>query len=205
MCEPATIMGVVAVVTAATSIAKTAMDAKAANQKASDETAAANQALVLDQQAVLNQQDQANQSAALEKTERLRLAMRERAALRSSSAEGGVSGATPTQLEGDTYQASSYDIGVLEANRQNYMKQTELEKVSIRNRAQSRLNEAAAGRKSGLYTGLQIGGQVLSGAMGVAGAVKGGGGGGDAGQWEYGSGSFGDPGAGVSDFSTGEF
>lgn len=207
MCNPIAIMGVAVAVSTITSIAGTVMSANAANDAADRQTKSAQDAAAIDMQQLQQQQEEANAATALDKTERLRQAMKERAALRSSSADGGVAGISPDSLEQNSYMSAGNDISILEANRSNFNQQTQLEKQAVRSRAQSRINEAQAGRKSGWATGLQIVGQVAGGVSKFAG-LGGGSAGGDTmaeGGLDQTWGEWDNSGSGAGQWSTGEY
>lgn len=189
MCNPAAIvMAVMSVASTAMSVAAQSQQIEAMNDQANAarsaseantkmEADAAANAAAQDYMAVGAQQDEINQQAAQEKQQRALLAMRERAALRVSAGEAGLAGGVVDGAIKDTYMNESADMGTLEANRANKIKQAQLSKGQIQATAQGRVNQGISNMRSTFaqnpnktapsawVSGLQIGMAGASGAM----------------------------------------
>jgi hypothetical protein len=115
------------------------------------------------------QSNQITQSSQNELNERERMRMIDEGKIRTTSGESGVAGLSVDRLLNDADFQASMDIGSIESNRNNKLKQTEAEKTSAwygavnkSNQAQSSANQANAQRKTALGTGLQIAGSAVS-------------------------------------------
>lgn len=104
------------------------------------------------------QADQLNAQASEEMTQRARQARIERSRLRVAAGESGVGGLATERLINNASFQEGYDVSRIEANRQNKIKQNNLETKSIHARAQSNLNSIS--RPSLLGTALQIAGSI---------------------------------------------
>lgn len=154
-----------AVLMAVTAAASTAMSIQAQNQQAEATADAAKNAAASDYIQQTEQQDQINQQAALDKAERARQAMFERASLRVSQGESGLVGISQDkEMNGVTFN-QAYDTSIIEANRSNKVRQTQVEKDATYSAAKGRINVANSQITSGAMAGLQIG---MSGASGAA-------------------------------------
>lgn len=135
----------------------------AQNRMAQAEAEAASQAALADYNTLVEQQRQINQQTSLEKVERYRQAMRERSRLLVALGEAGVDGFTPGRELANAYLQTSYDVGIMEENRQNRMSQNLLEMGSVSATARSRANVARSKYISPLYGALMIGSAATQG------------------------------------------
>lgn len=156
-------MGIMAAVTAAT----TTMTIKNQNDMAEAQAEQANASAQSQYNALQEEERQINSQAALEKLERQRQALRERASLRVATGESGVAGVNPTRELANVGVQESYDMAILEENRQNKVYQNQSNKGAVQAEAKARNLDAMSKYTGALSSGLQIG------ASGAEGAVKG--------------------------------
>lgn len=162
MCNPAI---AVAIISAVATAASTAMSISAQNDQAEASADAAKNAAAADYQQQVEQQSQVDQQSAIEKSERARQAMIERASLRTAQGESGLAGISPLREMNAIDMKQTYDMSIMDANRNNKIKQIETEKNSTYVNAQGRVNTANASKVSPLMAGLQIGMSGTSGAL----------------------------------------
>lgn len=106
------------------------------------------------------QQRQTNQASQVEQSERLKQGMIERAQISTIAGESGALGFSTDRLIGDSFMQQSVDIGSMETNRANAIKQSQTEAKSNQQRGKSQINSNMSQAGSLLNTGLQIAGDV---------------------------------------------
>lgn len=140
--------------------------ASAGMQYIGGQQAAENQAkAIAEQTAVMQQQanekeKQINAQAANTEAERQKQGMIERAQMKTTAGESGALGFSSDRLLKDSFMQEGTDLMSLEANRQNQIKQTELEKLGYNAKGNTATAEAYAKAPTLVGTGLQIGGDI---------------------------------------------
>lgn len=104
------------------------------------------------------QQKQINQASQVEQSERLKQGMIERAQIATIAGESGALGFSSDRLIGDSFMQQAIDIGSMETNRANAIKQSQTEAKAAQVRSKSTINSNMSQAGSLLGTGLQIAG-----------------------------------------------
>jgi hypothetical protein len=161
MCNPLAVMGVMAVMSAATTTAQVVQ----ANHQADATEAAANNAAAADYTQENAAESQINQQNEQDSLQRAQQAMQERAKLRVSAGDAGIGGISPTRDLVDSFMRESNDQGIIATNNANHIASIEAQKNATYAQDQGRYNVASAGAP-GLWTaGLQIGASTAQGAF----------------------------------------
>lgn len=105
---------------------------------------------------------QINSQAANSEAERNKQGMIERAQMKTIAGESGALGFSSDRLLKDSFMQQGTDLMSMEANRQNQIKQTELEKRGAQAKGNATTADAYAKAPSILGTGLQIGADVAA-------------------------------------------
>jgi type II secretory pathway pseudopilin PulG len=150
MCDPATAMLAISVLSAGVSYVQ-------GQQQAEDSAEAANEATELSYQQNAERQSQVNDQSALDKAERTKQGMLERAKMATISGESGALGLSSDRLIADSFMQEGTDISSLEKNRLNNQTQTSWDNRQAEATGKSRINDAEAKAPSLIQTGLQIG------------------------------------------------
>jgi hypothetical protein len=156
MCEPATLLAISAAVSVVSAGVGYMQQADAAdNQEDAIRDNWAAQQLQIDEQ-----QSQINDNALDEKSKRAKEATIERGRLRAIQGESGLSGVTQERIINESAFNEGTDIAAIEGNRKNSIKQSQVERGSLRANSQSQLNTIQ--QPSLIGTGLQIVGAGLN-------------------------------------------
>lgn len=109
-------------------------------------------------------EEQIRSQEQLQRFERYRQAQREEAKVRVAAGEAGVlGGVSPARSVINAWMQNGYDQGIISANADNQIEQTETEKQSIYAQAQSAINKAKASVTNPFFGTLQVGMSALSG------------------------------------------
>jgi hypothetical protein len=103
--------------------------------------------------AIAEEQEQAQEQASIEEFERTRQALREMGRARVSGAESGALGNSLGAIFNEVGMDQMLDLGLIEANLENTMDKTELQKESAYSATKHSMSEGT----NPLYAGLQIG------------------------------------------------
>ena len=122
------------------------------------QNAAAEQSYQMMLEQTREQQRQINQASQVEQSERLKQGMVERAQIATIAGESGALGFSADRLIGDSFMQQSMDIGSMETNRANAIKQSQMEAKAGRQKSVNAINSAMSSAPSLLGTGLQIAG-----------------------------------------------
>lgn len=140
----------------------TVSKAVGANQAAQNSMNAAAETQAITNAQIQEEERQINQRSALEQSERNKMGMLERAEIKAIAGESGAIGFNTDRLVGDSYMQEGIDIGSLEMNRSNAIKQAEMKKTQAGVKANNAFISAEASSMSLLDTGLQIGAGIYS-------------------------------------------
>jgi hypothetical protein len=173
MCSPTlAVMGVMAVVGAASSYATIDSNNKNAKAQAEATADAANKSAQADYNAMAEKQGQMQEAGNDKKLERTRNAMRERATLRATSADMGLNGALQ-RFEQSQDLNTDLALGAIDHNTENGIAQTNRENEKTFAMNAGRINTAYSYKPtSGLGAGLQIASSTLNSGMAGYGAMK---------------------------------
>ena len=142
--------------------------ASAGMQYVSGQQAAANQADAIRAQTeasykqMAEKEKQINQQYANSEAERQKQGMIERAQVKNTAGESGALGFTSDRLLKDSFMQQGTDLMSMEANRQNAIKQAELEKAGFAAKGSAATAEAYSRAPSLIGTGLQIAGDAVA-------------------------------------------
>ncbi len=165
MCDPVSLallsMGLGAIGSGQQQIAK--------NEQATAEIKAARAAAVSDYSQLMLQQNQINDQSRLEMVERAKQNMRQRASLSSAMAEAGISGNSAAREMVLADQEAAWDTSIIEANRQNRIRQNITDQESVYSNQVSRINVAKSQIKNPWLAGLE---GLLGGLPGLGSALS---------------------------------
>lgn len=102
------------------------------------------------------QQRQIDQASQVEQSERNKQGMMERATIATIAGESGALGFSADRLVGDSFMQQAADIGSMETNRANAIKQSQTEAKAAQMRGTGAINSNMTQAGSLLGTGLQI-------------------------------------------------
>lgn len=108
------------------------------------------------------EQRQINQASQIEQSERNKQGMLERAQIATIAGESGALGFSADRLIGDSFMQQSIDIGSMETNRANAIKQSQTEAKSYQVNGTSQINSNMSKAGSLIGTGLQIGADIYT-------------------------------------------
>lgn len=162
MCNPAV---AVAAGTAALNMYGTAMSIRQQHKAASAQAKAVRESGALDYQALIRQYQEANEDAARLSLQRQLQTARYRSRIRAVHADRGVSGQSPMQILNQALMAESYDLGVIEANRQRAKQQTMGTMQATQMRMKYGLDQARGQEIGSFGQALMIGASGLQGAQ----------------------------------------
>lgn len=143
--------------------ASTTLSIVGQNQAASAEADAARNATIADYNTLQEQERQVNNQSTLERMERMRQAQRERARLRVAMGESGLDGVSPLREINNSFLQESYDIGVMQENKENKIHMNTLQKESAYATGRGRYNAAKSRMVNPLLGALMIGGSGIEG------------------------------------------
>lgn len=161
MCDPVT---ATTAIIAGINMLGTASEISAQNKQADAEIAAANQAYGVDINLLNEQFYQIQEQTALDQVERQRQALRERGRMMVAMGEVGIEGNSPLREIANSFLQESFDKGIMEANKENRIKQNYAERKKIKAERESRINQAKSKKVDPLFGTLLIGSSGLSGA-----------------------------------------
>lgn len=141
----------------------TLVDVQQRNQQARQLIKHANIAAALDYNAIEEQQTQINKASQLEQVERAKQAMRERSRLKAAMSDANVTGLTPLRELAASYLQQEYDVGVMKANQEYKLGESERGKYLVEANRQSRILQARSQMTNPFLALLQIGSSALSG------------------------------------------
>lgn len=140
-----------------------AMSSYMGGQSAANATSDAAEANLKAQYAqTAEKQKQINESSAVESAERYKQGLIDRAEARAIAGESGALGFNSDRLMADSFMQQGTDLQSIEKNRQNQIKQENINNQSYQAQAQSSVNKAYNDAPGLIETGLQIGGTIYS-------------------------------------------
>ena len=160
MCAPV----IAAVALGVTSATQQYLQIQAQNKAASAEEKAARIAEAQDYQALQDQRQQINQVAGQQSLEAALDAKRRAATTKVSFGEANVLGNTPARQLAALEVGKARELGTIETNRSNALRQNQRQVENVGATASSRVSSARSKMSSGVSAGLQIAGAGVQGA-----------------------------------------
>ena len=148
--------------TLALSIASAGMQYVSGQQQAAATAEAMAQQTQLMYDQAAEKEKQINSQAANTEAERQKQGMIERAQMKTTAGESGALGFSSDRLLKDSFMQEGTDLMSIEANRQNQIKQTELEKRGAMMKGDAATADAYNKAPTIIGTGLQIGAEYAS-------------------------------------------
>lgn len=151
------------IATAVMSAAGTAMSVVQQNAAATATANAANKSAEASYALIDEQKDEVRQQAAEQKYQRRLQANREASRMNVAFNEAGVSGTSPLHELANTMVQENYDLGILDQNEENQLKQLTAEAHGVEAQTSSRISAAASNISNPLMATLKIGTSGVAG------------------------------------------
>lgn len=164
MCDPATITLISTLTMSGMQMMSSVQGIKAQNERAEAQSKSANLAASYDYQQLATKSLETDEQAAQDKLQRQLQAKREHSTIAVAMGEAGVTGNSSLRVLNNSLMQSSYDVGVIEANRLSKQRQirgevdtTQAKNISRHEEAESQTISPGLGAMSTILTGVEGG------------------------------------------------